>query len=344
MKKLRVLVLMHEDCVPPAGVTETPTDQIPRWKTEFDVLRVLGELGHETHPLAVSSDLKPIREAVEGWKPDVVFVLLEEFHGRQTYVPYVVGYLELLRQPYTGCNPDGLMLAAGKALQKKILRHHRIAVPDFHVFAIGQRVRRPPRLKFPLIVKSTTAHGSVGIAQASIINDDEKLKERVQFIHDQVQTDAIAEQYIEGRELYLGLLGNQRIQALPVWEMVFENLPEGAAAIATERMKWSVKYQKKVGLITKAAEDLPADVTAEIQHVCKRAYRALSFSGYARIDMRLAADGKVYLLECNPNPNLGHRDDFADSAEKAGITYAQLIERILGLGLRHHSVQAGEEG
>jgi D-alanine-D-alanine ligase len=193
---------------------------------------MLIDLGQDVRPLGVSSDLKPIREAVENWKPHVVFVLLEEFHGRQTYVPYVVGYLELLRQPYTGCNPDGLMLASGKALQKKILRHHRIPVPDFHVFPLGQQVRRLPRLKFPVIVKSTTAHGSVGIAQASIINDDEKLRERVQFIHDQVQTDAIAEQYIEGRELYLGLLGNQRIQALPVWEMLFENLPDGAAPIS----------------------------------------------------------------------------------------------------------------
>jgi D-alanine-D-alanine ligase len=342
MKEQRVLVLMHEDCVPPADAVAVPTDQIPPWKTEFDVMAVLRDLGHETQALPVSSDLKPIREAVEKWKPDVVFVLLEEFHGRQTYVPYVVGYLELLRQPYTGCNPDGLMLAAGKALQKKILRHHRIAVPEFHVFAMGRKVRRPPRLEFPLIVKSTTAHGSVGIAQASIINDDAKLNERVQFIHDQLQTDAIAEQYVEGRELYLGLIGNRRIMALPLWELIFENLPQGAAPIATERMKWSPKYQEKVGLITQAAEDLPDELAAEIRHVCKRAYRALSFSGYARIDMRLAADGKFYLLECNPNPNLGRGDDFADSALEAGITYAKLIEKILGLGLRHHSVQAAD--
>src|SRR5262245_42952312 len=207
MKKLRVLVLMHEDCVPPAGVTEVPTDQIPVWKTEFDVIGMLNSLGHDVRPLGVSSDLKPIREAVEEWKPHVVFVLLEEFHGRQTYVPYVVGYLELLRQPYTGCKPDGLMLASGKSLQKKILRHHRIPVPDFHVFPLGQAIRCPPRLKFPVIVKSTTAHGSIGIAQASIINEGDKLCERVRFIHDQVQTDAMAEQYIDGRELYLGLLG-----------------------------------------------------------------------------------------------------------------------------------------
>lgn len=341
MKKLRVLVLMHEDCVPPAGVTEVPADRIPPWKTEFDVVRMLGELGHDARPLPVASDLKPIRAAIDEWKPDVVFVLLEVFHGQEAYLPYVVGYLELLRQPYTGCNPDGLMLASGKALQKKILRHHRIPVPEFHVFPIGRAIRRPPRLAFPLIVKSTTAHGSIGIAQASIINDDEKLRERVRFIHDQVQTDAIAEQFIDGRELYLGLLGNERIQALPLWELVFENLPEGAAAIATERMKWSVKYQKQVGLQTRPAADLPAELAAKIQHTCKRAYRALGFSGYSRVDMRLTPDGRVYLLECNPNPNLGYRDDFADAAEKAGLPYPALIERILALALRQHARRTG---
>jgi D-alanine-D-alanine ligase len=268
------------------------------------------------------------------WKPHIAFNLLEVFHNVGVFDQNVVSYLELLKIPYTGCNPRGLMLARDKALSKQLLAYHRISVPDFVVYLRGRKVRRPKRLEFPLIVKSVTQEASIGISQASVVEDDQRLQDRVRFIHQSIGTDAIVERYIDGRELYVGILGNQRLQVLPVWELVFANMPQEARPIATERVKWNVKYQQKCGISSAEAKDLDAGTTAGIQHLCKRVYRILQLSGYARIDLRLDAAGKVYVLEANPNPQLAYGEDFAASAERVGITYHDLLQRIINLGLR----------
>jgi D-alanine-D-alanine ligase len=199
---------------------------------------------------------------------------------------------------------------------------------------IGRPIRRPKRLPFPLIVKSLTQEASIGISQASVVDSEEKLRERVQFIHESIRTAAIVEQYIEGRELYVGILGNQALQALPVWELFFTNMPEGAKRIATDRVKWSVKYQKKYGIDSGAARDLPDAKAEAIQHLCKRAFRALELSGYARIDLRLEENGNVWVLEANPNPQIARGEDFAASAENMGLSYETVLQRIINLGLR----------
>src|SRR5262245_46738928 len=199
---------------------------------------------------------------------------------------------------------------------------------------MGRPVRRPKRLACPLMVKSLTQEASSGISQASVVDSDEKLKERVAFIHESIGTSAIVEQYIEGRELYVGVIGNQVLQALPVWELFFTNMPDGAKRIATDRVKWSVKYQKKYGIDSGPARDLPQPLADVIQHLCKRAYRALELSGYARIDLRMDEAGNVWVLEANPNPQIARGEDFAASAEKLGLSYETLLQRILKLGLR----------
>jgi D-alanine-D-alanine ligase len=334
MKRLRVLALMHEDCVPPADARQQRGERVPLWKTEHDVLTMLEQLGHDVQPLGVATDLRPIREAVTAFRPHIVFNLLEEFHGETVHVPYVVGYLQLLGQAFTGCGPEGLIFAADKAMQKRFLQQAEIPVPESVVFAAGRTVKPPTSLEFPLIVKSTTMHGSACISQASVVNDDRKLAERVAFIHEQLQTDAIAEEFIHGRELYLGVMGNERLKTLPIWEMRFENAAEDATLIATERLKWNVEYQRKVGLVTHAADDLPEELERRIRQICRRAYRALRFRGYARMDLRLTPDGRIFLLECNPNPNIAFGDEFADAADHAGIPYAALLEQIVRLGLR----------
>ena len=334
MKPLRVLALMHPQLVPPDSLAGHDEKEINSWKTEFDVVSTLRKAGHEVQPLGVQHELQPIREAVETWKPDVVFNLLEEFHSETAYDQNVASYLELLRVPYTGCNPRGLILARGKALAKKLVAFHRIRTPAFAVVPRGRSVRRPARLSFPLIVKSANEHASVGIAQASVVDSEEKLKERVTFIHESIGTAAIVERYIEGRELYVAILGNQQLQALPVWELFFANMPADAKRIATDRVKWSVKYQKKYGIDSGPARDIAGSDAERIQHVCKRAYRALELSGCARIDLRLDEAGTVWVLEANPNPQIAKGEDFAASAEKVGIAYDALLQRIINLGLR----------
>jgi len=341
MRKLRVLVLMDETLVPPDSIEGLSDKEIADWKMEFDVVVTLEELGHDVHKLGVGSDLGTIREALAEVKPHIAFNLLEDFHGISIYDQHVVSYLELLRQPYTGCNPRGLMLAHDKALCKKILTYHRIRVPDFAVFPPGRVVRRPARLRFPLMVKSTTEEGSVGIAQASIVKDDDKLKERVAFIHEKVGTAALAEEYIEGRELYVGVIGNRRLETLPIWELTFKGWPDGAHRIATSKVKWDLAYQKERKIKTQRARGLPPGAAERIPRLCRRIYRALGMSGYARIDLRLTAGGDVYVLEANPNPQLSFGEDFAESAEKAGISYEQLIQRIMSLGLRYQAEWKG---
>jgi D-alanine-D-alanine ligase len=337
MKKLRVAVLMLKDLVPPESIEGLSDKEIAPWKTEYDVLTALEELGHEAWAVGVSDDLGAVRQACAEREPHVVFNLLEEFHGIRIYVPYVLGYLELLRQPYTGCNPRGLVLTHNKALANRILRSHRIRVPDSTVFPRERRVRRPHRLKFPLFVKSATEHGSEGIAHASIVHDDEELKDRVEFVHDQLGTDAVAEQYIVGREFYVGVIGNCRLQTFPVWELRLKNLAKRAPKIATSKVKWDLEYQKQSGVITQRATHLSSEVQTQMQRICKRVYRILEQSGYARMDLRLTPGGEIYLLESNPNPQLEYGEDFAESAESVGVTYEHLIQRILNLGLRYQA-------
>ncbi|HEQ60822.1 MAG TPA: ATP-grasp domain-containing protein [Firmicutes bacterium] len=341
MKKLRILVLVREGLEPPETLEGYSDKQIARWKAEFDVVATLREMGHEARPLGVYDDLGPIRKALQSWSPHIVFMLLEEFHGVGTYDQAVVSYLELMRQPYTGCNPRGLLLSHDKALSKKILTYHRIPTPRFEVFPIGRKARRRRHLAFPLLVKSAVEEASLGIAQASVVHDEEALVRRVQFVHERFSSDAIAEEYIEGREIYVGVLGNYRLQTFPAWEMIFDKSPENVARIATARVKWDSRYQKRHGIITQAAKNLPPALETHLARLAKRVYRALQMSGYARMDLRLKEDGSVYVLEANANPNLEYGEDFAESAETIGVHYETLLQRIINLGLRYRAPWQG---
>lgn len=331
---------MHDYMVPPDDVSGYDLLEV-RWKTEHDVLTTLREMGHEVHPLGVGDDLSVVRRSVEDKKPDIVFNMMEAFHELGTFDHNVVSYLELLRVPYTGCNPRGLMLARNKALSKTILHYHRIPVPQFTVVHIGRKARPPKRLKFPLIVKSLTQEGSTGISQASVVEDEDKLQDRVRFIHQSIGTDAIVERYIDGRELYVSIIGNQRLTVFPVWELLFTKRGDEVHRIATERVKWSTKYQSKYGIETNAAKLQDEATARRIQHLCKRVYRALDLSGYARIDLRMDEGGKAYVIEANPNPQLAWGEDFAESAELAGVSYEQLLQRILLTGLQWRPERLG---
>jgi D-alanine-D-alanine ligase len=332
MKRQRVLVLVHRHLVPPddtTGVDVTTAE----WKTEFDVITTLREMGHEVQPLGIQDELNPIRQAMEEWKPTIVFNLLEAFDNINLFDQNVVSYLELLRLPYTGCNPRGLTLARDKSLAKKLFAYHRVPVPDFTVVPLNRKPSVPKKLKFPLIVKSPTYESSIGISQASVVANEEQLHKRVQFIHEHIETPAIVEQFVDGRELYVGVMGNARLQVFPVWEMSFAKMPEHIWHIATERVKWNAKYQERHGIDTGPAQ-LPDAALQLVQRVARRTYRALELTGYARIDFRMSRDGKVYVIEANPNPQIADGEDFAASAAHVGVEYGPLLERIMSLGLQ----------
>ena len=333
MKKLRILALVHDHLVPPADTSGIDVREA-EWKMEYDVIETLREMDHEVRVLGLHDELGSIRPTAGLFKPHIVFNLMEAFAGVTTFDQNVVSYLELLRLPYTGCNPRGLILARDKALSKKLLAYHRIPVPDFTVVRRGRHPQLSKKLHFPLIVKSLFFEASTGISQASVVENEEQLARRVQFVHESLGSAAIVEQFIDGRELYVGVVGNQRLDVFPVWEMSFDKMPENRWHIATERVKWSTHYQKRHGIMTDAAT-LDAAVTEQIQRIAKRTYRSLDLSGYARVDLRMHEDtGRVYVIEANPNPNLAYGEDFAESAEVSGVSYERLLERLLALGLR----------
>ncbi len=333
MRRLRILVLIHPDFMPPDSTEGYTAREINVWKTEYDVVSTLRAAGHDVRPIGVQEEIKPVRDEIENFKPHVVFTLLEEFHYQTAYDQHIASFLELMKVPYTGCNPRGRVLARGKDLSKTLVHHRRIAVPAFAVFPMHRKVKRPPRLALPLIVKSLNEDGSHGISQASIVDTDEKLAERVAFIHERIETAAIAEEFIEGRELYVGVLGNNRLKALPVWELKFGTMG-GAHQIATEKVKHDTSYQERVGIVDGPAKGLPPEVADRIQRTAKRIYRTLGLDGYARIDFRLSANGIPYFIEANPNPEIAKSQEFATAARHDGLNYPELLHRILALGIR----------
>ncbi len=337
MKRRRILLLVHPQLIPPEDIDGLTEKEIDPFRCEYNVYSTLRNLGHDVRVLGVLDSLAELREVVREWKPHVAFNLLQEFSGITSYDPYVVAYLEMIRQRYTGCNPRGMMLSRDKVLTKQVLAWHRVATPAFHLFPYGTRFKEPKKgkLEFPLFVKSATEDASLGISQASIVEDMSKLRERVEFIHDNVQSDALVEEYIDGRELYIGVLGNTRLTTLPVWELHFGTLADAQAGIATRKVKWDRNYQEKHGIKTGLAEGLSAADMDRLSRLAKRIYKALHMCGYARLDLRMREDGKVFLLEANANPDLTYGEDFAESAESAGIGYDKLIARIVNLGLSY---------
>jgi D-alanine-D-alanine ligase len=322
MRKLRTLVVVHASLVPPESLAGHDDKEIEEWRTEYDVTSTLRANGHDVRCIGVLDSLTEMRSCIAEWKPDIVFNLLEEFNGIVTYDQHVVAFLELLRQPYTGCNPRGLLLSRDKPLCKQLLAFHRIPTPQFAVFQRGARIHVPRKLRFPLFVKSTVEDASLGIAQASVVEDAARLKERIEFVHEQIGSDALVEEYLT---------------RLPVWEMVFGSMPDSLAAIATRKVKWDKRYQTKYGITTRAAEDLPPAVLARLDRLSRRIYRALGLSGCARMDFRATASGEVYALEANANPNLEAAEDFAESARAADIAYPELLERLMSLGMSYRA-------
>ena len=337
MRKLKVLVAVHETLIPPDSLQGHSEKEIDEWRTEYDVVAQLKRAGHEVHCLGIHDSLTELRTAIQEGKPDIVFNLLEEFAGVVSHDQHLVAYLELLRQPYTGCNPRGLTLSRDKVLSKQLLAFHRIPTPKFLVFPRGPKIRVPSRLRYPLFVKSATDDASLGIAQASIVDDAASLTDRIRFIHEQNKASALVEEFIEGREIYVSVLGNERLTVLPPWEMHFGSLSARQAPIATRKVKWDRRYQEKHGITTAKAENLPEGALARLTRLTRRIYRALHLTGYARMDFRLREDGSVFVLEANANPNLAKAEDFAQSAQCAGVGYGKLLSRILLLGLSYQA-------
>ncbi|MGN6555374.1 MAG: D-alanine--D-alanine ligase family protein [Verrucomicrobiota bacterium] len=334
-KKLKILALFDAIAATTLDQDLSAELQTDDWKTEAHVLAALAELGHTVEHLAIFDNLDLVRQKLESFSPDLIFNLADQFNNNRAFDQNIVSFLEMHGLRFTGCGSTGLTLCKHKGISKKILSYHRIHVPDFTVIPRGRRISRPKRLKFPILIKPLKEEASLGISQASFVSTDEQFKERVQFIHEKIFNDVIAEEYIEGRELYVSIVGNHRLQVLPIRELVFKEVPPDEPKIATYRAKWDEQYRQRWGLQNQFAEDLDPALVRDIEQTCKRIYRLLTIDGYARLDLRLTADNKVYFIEANPNPILAADEDFAQSGLKANLPYPRLIEQIVQLGLNH---------
>ncbi len=333
-KRPQVLVLFDLRTPPPADLDFSEELKTEEKKTEASVIRALKKLGHEVRILGVYDDPGMILDEIRSHPPDVVFNLTEEFNSRSAYERNVVALLQMLDVRYTGTGPTGLTLCKNKGMAKEILAYHRIQFPDFAIFPVGSAIRRPKRLAFPLFIKPLKNEASYGISQDSFVENDQAFEDRIRFIHESMKQTALAEEYIEGRELYVSIIGNRHLQVLPIREVIFSKVPEDRPRFSTFKAKWDEAYRQRWGIENIFAKDLQDGTADRIARVCKKVYRALHIWGYGRIDLRLTPEGRILVLEANPNPGLALDDEFAQSALKAGMTYERLIRQIIRLAIR----------
>jgi len=329
---MRILVLF--DLARPTSPDETFSARALKEEegkpTEADVLRCLRRLGHEVDTLAVFDNVKAIVDKVAEQKPDVVFNLTESFRDDRSHEPNVPALLELLRVPYTGAGPDALLLCKDKALAKQLLSFHRVRTARFLVSSKRRPLRRLGKLGLPAFVKPVAEESSDGISKGSLVRSEEEAIERARFIHDKFQSDALIEEYVDGREITVGLVGTRRPQVLPPRELFFGEVPEDAK-FATAKAKWDDQYRKKWGIRNGPAAELPDEVANRLAQIARRTYAVLRIRGIGRIDVRVTAAGEIVVIEANPNPSLAEEDDFAKAAGAAGIAYDALIQKILDM-------------
>ena len=331
---MKILILF--DVARPADPNETFSARSLKEEdkpTEADVLRCLKRLGHDVETLAVFDNVTDIVEKLKAYAPDVVFNLSESFYQDRSHEPNIPALLELMKVRYTGSGPEALLLCKDKALAKKILAYHHLRLPRFVVSHRAHPLRRLRRFIYPAIVKPACEESSDGISQASFVREENEAIARARFIHQKFGCDALIEEYIEGRELYVSVMGNHRLTVFPVREIFFEQVPEDAPKFATYHAKWNEAYRKKWGIKNGAAKPLPEGVPEHLVNLARKVYRLLKIRGFARIDVRLTPQGEVFLLEVNPNPSLAEDEDFARSATDAGMAYDSLIQEILNTAL-----------
>ena len=333
MGTLNVIVLYDrwegEDDDSAASDKAPLTRTLDKKEVEDEVAEALGKLGHDATLHCLDGSIKSLH-AMARMECDLVFNLAESFAGNDTADACIASYLELLGKRFTGAGSHGLLYAQDKAVAKKILEFHGLHTP---VFARSYRGRLDfsHDLEFPVIVKPAREDGSIGIEFNAVVNSIRELMERIDWLHANFDSPVLIEEYIDGREMYVGIIGNDKPEALPVVELDLSKLPDGTPRIAAAEVKWGKGTKAYRDTKSAIATDLSEDTVSALQQTAVAAYQALELRDYGRVDMRLQADGRVQVIEVNPNPWLSSRAEFAMAARKSGRTYSQLIEEIIEL-------------
>ncbi|MFN3698548.1 MAG: ATP-grasp domain-containing protein [Pseudobdellovibrio sp.] len=333
MKKLKIVLLFD------IAIKMDPKEyrgywSTPDWKTENDVRKALVRLGHQVIPFGLYDDLEPFIKIVRDEKPDLVFNMSEAFSGQRKLEPHITALMEMLGVPFTGAGAKCLQLCKDKGLTKVILDYHDIKTPQFIVFQKGKSISTKALGKFPFpgFVKPLQLESSEGISQQSYVVNAKEAIARVQFIQERYQSDVIIEEFIDGREVYVSILGNEKLNVFPVRELFFKQMPDHEPKFATYQSKWNQNYRKKWGIDSDWAKNLSEPMQKKLDETCKKIYKLLQIQGFGRIDLRIRND-EIYFIEANPNPSIAAKEDYALSAHKAGVEYEDLIAKIVSLSL-----------
>ncbi len=335
MAKLRIGVLYEYwyDDEEPRGPEARPKRQGPDEDVQ-EVYEALKKAGHSPVYLRLDGTTASLRELADA-EADLLFNMAESFGGDDTNDYRTAAWLELLGRRFTGAGSSGLYLAQDKALAKKIFAFHGIRTPTFAMVYRG-RTEHAHDIQFPVIVKPAREDGSIGIRFNAVCGSIKEMMERLDYIHSEFDTPALIEEYVEGRELYVGVLGNDKPEALPIVELDLSKLPEGTPKIAGAEVKWEQDTEAYRKTRPFFPEDLDETLVERIQSTALQAYQALQLRDYGRIDIRLATDGTVHVLEVNPNPYLLSTAEFAMAAKKSGRSYTDLVAAIVELALARY--------
>lgn len=325
---MKITVLVHLENAKPKASYDVVADQVKE---------ALEKGGHKASILAVHADVKKLVAGLARQKPDLVFNLMETFGTGNLGDVGVAGLLDLLGMHYTGGGPGELYLPQDKALTKKLLAFDKLLYPDFAVFSRNADLETGGNLRMPLFVKPLRMDASIGIdAKAALVRDSKDMMERVLMIHKKLGDSALVEEYIEGREFYVGIVGNQEPLALPPIEVDFSKLPDGAPHVLDAKAKWDEKSAEFKGTKSKVAHDLPDELRAKLHKVSLGAYRAARVRDYGRIDLRMTEAGEIYVLEINPSCYLDQASEFAVAAAAAEVDYPTLIQRIVDAAVKRY--------
>ncbi len=331
MKSLKIVLLFD------VSIKLEPEDyatywNTPDWKTEKDVKLSLTKLGHEVIPFGIFNDIEPFLKIVREQKPDLVFNMSEAFSGKRDFEPNLTALMQLMGIPFTGAGPMALQLCKDKGLTKILLDYHDIQTPKFIIAKKSVKLQSLKKFSFPAFVKPLDLESSEGISQVSYVENEKEAVARVKFIHERLGVDAIIEEFIDGREVYVSILGNEKLSVFPARELFFKQVPDDEPKFATFKSKWDQEYRKKWGIDSGWVTEMSESTRKKLNEVCKKIYRLLQIQGFGRIDLRIKND-EIYFIEANPNPSIAKKEDYALSANKGGVEYEELISKIVSLSL-----------
>ncbi|MBN21287.1 MAG: hypothetical protein CL678_08360 [Bdellovibrionaceae bacterium] len=330
-KKKKVMVLIDLPFEAPEDHDYRDFEKDPDWKSELAVMKQLKKMGYDAHLFGLHDNINDLISMLQTQSYDFVFNLCESYKDDREYEGNIASLLEVMEIPFTGANARALNLCKDKALTKKILKFHGLDVPEFQEFPLNKKIKIQKNFPYPGVVKPVGYEGSEGIHGASLVKNEKEALKRIEYVQSKYKVDVLMEEYIHGREVYISLIGNKKVQAFHPQELFFDNMPEDMPRLASFKAKWDPKYRKKWDIDNGPVFDMDPALEKSIMDYGKKVYKIFGLNGYARFDLRVTDNGKIYFLEANPNPSIAPGDDFEQAAKESGVSYRDLLSQVIRL-------------